>query len=171
MEEPKYCGKPICEVLAYTFTDGCRLTGASKTVSMDDADEESTTGMLDIMNRLQRGAADVAFLGGAVVDRYGKLNTTQIRTEDGEIRLPGSGGACDIACLADRTVLVLPHEPRRFVEQVDYVTSPGHAAGAEQSRPAPGGGPSSLVTSKATVGFDDRGELTLESVHPGESVE
>lgn len=131
----------------------------------------STTGMLDIMSRLQRGAVDVGFLGGAVVDRYGNLNTTRIRTEDGEIRLPGSGGACDIACLADRTVLVLPHEPRRFVEQVDYVTSPGHAADAGQSRPAPGGGPSSLVTTKAAFGFDDRGELTLESVHPGESVE
>ncbi|WP_135535970.1 CoA-transferase subunit beta [Halostella pelagica] len=128
----------------------------------------STTGMIDIMSRLQRGDVDVGFLGGAEVDRYGNLNTTRVRAGDREVRLPGSGGACDIACMADRTVLLMPHEPRRFVEEVNYVTSPGHASdgSGRENHPAPGGGPSALVTSKATFGFHD-GELYLRSTHPG----
>lgn len=137
--------------------------------NLDDA--VSTTGMLDVMGRLARGDIDVGFLGGAEIDRYGNLNTTRVRAGDREIRLPGSGGACDIACMSDRTVILMAHEPRRFVERVEYVTSPGHGEGgdwrAEQS--VPGGGPSALVTSKATFGFDDEGELYLRSVHPGES--
>jgi glutaconate CoA-transferase subunit B len=124
--------------------------------------------MIDIMSRLQRGDVDVGFLGGAEVDRYGNLNTTRVQAGDREIRLPGSGGACDIACMADRTVLLMPHEPRRFVEEVNYVTSPGHASdgSGRANHPAPGGGPSALVTSKATFGFHD-GELYLRSTHPG----
>lgn len=129
----------------------------------------ATTGMLDIMSRLQRGDIDVGFLGGAEVDRYGNLNTTWVQADDREIRLPGSGGACDIACMADRTVLLMAHEPRRFVEEVNYVTSPGYTSdgSGREHHPAPGGGPSALVTSKATFGFDDGGELYLRSVHPG----
>lgn len=128
----------------------------------------STTGMLDIMGRLQRGTIDVGFLGGAEIDRYGNVNTTRVRAGEREIRLPGSGGACDIACLADRIVLLMPHEPRRFVEEVEYVTSPGHASdgSGRVNHPAPGGGPAALVTSKATFGFHD-GELYLRSTHPG----
>lgn len=128
-----------------------------------------TTGMIDIMSRLQRGDVDVGFLGGAEIDRYGNLNTTRVRAGDREIRLPGSGGACDIACMAGRTVLVMPHEPRRFVESVEYVTSPGYATDgtARREHPAPGGGPAALVTSKATFDFDESGELRLRSLHPG----
>lgn len=129
----------------------------------------ATTGMLDIMSRLQRGDVDVGFLGGAEIDRYGNLNTTRVRANDRTIRLPGSGGACDIACMAGRTVLLMPHEPRRFVERVEYITSPGHGYDGERRRfhPAPGGGPTAVVTSKATFGFDDSGELYLRTVHPG----
>lgn len=129
----------------------------------------STTGMIDIMSRLQRGDVDVGFLGGAEIDRYGNLNTTWVRAGNDEIRLPGSGGACDIACMAGRTILLMPHEPRRFVEEVNYVTSPGYAndGTGREGHPAPGGGPSALVTSKATFGFDESGELYLRSVHPG----
>lgn len=129
----------------------------------------ATTGMIAIMSRLQRGDIDVGFLGGAEIDRFGNLNTTLVRSNDEEIRLPGSGGACDIACMAERTVVLMPHEPRRFVERVNYITSPGHATNGTRRRmhPAPGGGPDALVTSKASFGFDDTGELTLETVHPG----
>ena len=132
----------------------------------------STTGMIDIMARLQRGDVDVGFLGGAEVDRYGNLNTTRVQAGDRSIRLPGSGGACDIACMADRTVLLMPHESRRFSEEVTYTTSPGYAAdgSARRGHPAPGGGPAALVTSKATFGFDDRGELYLRTLHPGVEV-
>jgi glutaconate CoA-transferase subunit B len=132
----------------------------------------STTGMLDVMGRLARGDIDVGFLGGAEIDRYGNLNTTRVMAGDREIRLPGSGGACDIACLSDRTVILMAHEPRRFVERVEYVTSPGHGEGGDwrDAQSIPGGGPETLVTSKATFGFDD-GELYLRSVHPGECVD
>lgn len=133
----------------------------------------STTGMLDIMGRLQRGDIDVGFLGGAEIDRYGNLNTTRVRSGDRDIRLPGSGGACDIACLSGRTVILMAHEPRRFVESVHYNTSPGHGSGGDwrESNGVPGGGPSALVTSKATFGFDGEGELYLRTVHPGVAVE
>ncbi|SFR63843.1 CoA-transferase subunit beta [Halogeometricum limi] len=128
----------------------------------------STTGMLDVMGRLARGDIDVGFLGGAEIDRYGNLNTTRVHAGDREIRLPGSGGACDIACLSDRTVILMAHEPRRFVERVEYVTSPGHGEGGDwrDEQSVQGGGPNALVTSKATFGFDD-GELYLRTVHPG----
>jgi glutaconate CoA-transferase subunit B len=137
--------------------------------NLDDA--VSTTGMLDVMGRLARGDIDVGFLGGAEIDRYGNLNTTRVRAGDREIRLPGSGGACDIACMADRTVILMAHEPRRFVERVEYVTSPGHGEGGDwrAARSVPGGGPAALVTSKATFGFDGDGELYLRTVHPGET--
>lgn len=132
-----------------------------------------TTGMIDIMSRLQRGDVDVGFLGGAEIDRYGNLNTTRVRAGEREIRLPGSGGACDIACMASRTVLVMPHEARRFVESVEYVTSPGFGTdGSRRSEhPAPGGGPAALVTSKATFDFDDNGEIRLRTVHPSVEVD
>lgn len=129
----------------------------------------ATTGMMDIMSRLQRGDVDVGFLGGAEIDRYGNLNTSYVMAGDRTIRLPGSGGACDIACLSGRTVILMAHEPRRFVERVHYNTSPGHGEGGDwrEREGVPGGGPDALVTSKATFGFDDDGELYLRSTHPG----
>lgn len=132
----------------------------------------STTGMLDVMGRLARSDIDVGFLGGAEIDRYGNLNTTRVLAGDREIRLPGSGGACDIACMADRTVILMAHEPRRFVERVEYVTSPGHGDGGDwrERERLVGSGPSALVTTKATFGFSD-GELYLRSCHPGVSVD
>lgn len=129
----------------------------------------ATTGMVDIMSRLQRGDVDVGFLGGAEIDRHGNLNTTRVTADGREIRLPGSGGAGDIACMAGRTVVLMAHEPRRFVERVHYVTSPGHGEGGDwrDREGVPGGGPDTLVTTKATFGFDEAGELYLRTVHPG----
>lgn len=133
----------------------------------------STTDMIDIMSRLQRGDVDVGFLGGAEIDRYGNLNTTRVQAGEREIRLPGSGGACDIACMSGRTVILMAHEPRRFVESVHYVTSPGHGEGGDWRRRegVPGGGPDALVTTMATFGFDDDGEMYLRTTHPGVDVE
>lgn len=128
----------------------------------------STTGLLDVMGRLARGEVDVGFLGGAQIDRRGNLNTTLVQTDAGDVRLPGSGGACDIACLSGRTVILMPHETRRFAEEVDYVTSPGHGDGPSgRGTPSGGGGPEALITSRATFGFDDAGEMYLRTVHPG----
>ncbi|WP_435064413.1 CoA-transferase subunit beta [Halobaculum sp. EA56] len=138
----------------------CDLPNLNRAVSL--------TGMTDVMGRLARGDVDVGFLGGAEIDRHGNLNTTRVRAGDREVRLPGSGGACDIACMAGRTVILMAHEPRRFVERVEYVTSPGHGADGDlrDGDGPPGGGPDALVTTKATFGFED-GELYLRSRHSG----
>lgn len=135
-------------------------------------DAVATTNMESIMARLQRGDVDVGFLGGAEIDRYGNLNTTRVSAGDRQIRLPGSGGAADIACMSGRTVILMAHEPRRFTESVEYVTSPGHGSGGDwrDREGVPGGGPSTLVTTKATFGFDEDGELYLRTTHPGVAV-
>ena len=73
---------------------------------------------------------DLGFIGGAEVDRYGNLNTSYIGSYQAPaVRLPGSGGAADIACLARRLVTIMPHERRRFRSHVDYITSPGFGEG------------------------------------------
>jgi glutaconate CoA-transferase subunit B len=133
----------------------------------------STTDMASIMARLQRGDVDVGFLGGAEIDRYGNLNTTRVVAGNRQIRLPGSGGAADIACLSGRTVILMAHEPRRFAESVEYNTSPGYGTGGDwrEREGLLGGGPAALVTTKATFGFDAGGELYLRSAHPGVDAE
>jgi len=85
----------------------------------------------EVMGLLQQGIVDVSFIGGAQVDRFGNLNTTYIGGPDNiEMRLPGSGGACDLASLAKRHIIIMAHEKRRFVPKVDYITSPGYGDGA-----------------------------------------
>ena len=98
----------------------------------------------DTMGLLQQGRVDVSFIGGAQVDRFGNLNTSYIGgIESIETRLPGSGGACDLACLAKRHIIVMSHEKRRFVPRVDYITSPGYGEGGSwrQEVGLPRGGP------------------------------
>ena len=75
---------------------------------------------MDLMGLLQRGLVDISFMGGAQVDRFGNLNTTYIGSPKHPItRLTGSGGACDLASLARRHIIIMPHEKRRFVPRVD----------------------------------------------------
>jgi glutaconate CoA-transferase subunit B len=118
---------------------------------------------------LQGGWVDVGFLGGAQVDRHGNLNSTVVGDyDDPDVRLPGSGGACEIACNAGRTLVITPHETRRFPAEVDFVTSPGYVDGRE-GREALGlsGGPAAVITDKAVLRFDDEGEAYVDSLHPG----
>jgi glutaconate CoA-transferase subunit B len=112
------------------------------------------------MSLLQQGRVDVGFIGGAEVDPVGNLNTTRTSSSGALTRLPGSGGAGDIASLAGRTVLIMEHEPRRFRERVDYITSPGHFPGRRR------GGPATLIT---TLGVFDlsTGRVRVASLHPG----
>jgi len=123
---------------------------------------------------LQRKFIDVGFLGGAQIDKYGNINSTVIGGyEQPKVRLPGSGGGCDIAALARRFILISPHEKRRFVEKVDFVTSPGyldHPAAREKLGLT--GGPSAAVTTMGVLRFDDATkEMYLDSHHPGVSIE
>ena len=133
-----------------------------------------TTSMIDIMSLLQSGRVSLGFIGGAEIDRFGNLNTTYIGgRERVEVRLPGSGGASDIASLSKRYVVIMSHEKRRFPERVSYVTSPGFGDGAGWRLRAGlrGGGPCAVITTRGVLRFDGHKEMVLTSVHPGVSVE
>lgn len=137
--------------------------------------------MLEVMGLLQQGRVGLGLLGAAEVDRFGNLNSTWGRpvaaaVPGGEavVRLPGAGGACDIACLARRTVVLLPHDRKRLVERVGHVTSPGFGRGndwrRQQGLPA-GTGPAAIITTMGVLRFGADGEAYLASVHPGIRVE
>jgi glutaconate CoA-transferase subunit B len=121
---------------------------------------------------LQTGRVDVGFLSGAQVDRFGNINSTSIglNPRHPQVRFSGSGGACDIACLAQRTIIIARHEKRRFPEKVDYITSPGWLNGGD-SRQKAGlvrGGPTVVVTTKGVMRFRaDTKAMYLASCHPG----
>jgi len=124
---------------------------------------------------LQRGNIDVGFLGGAQVDRFGNINTTVIGDyRNPKVRLPGSGGACEIAILANRVLIVMSHKRRSFPERVDFVTSPGYLGGGEERNrlKLPGGGPQAVITDLGVLSFAaDTREMVLESLHPGATLE
>lgn len=131
--------------------------------------------MLSVMGPLQQGRVALGIIGGAEVDRYGNINTTEVVDEKGgKTRLPGSGGACDIASLAQRLVIIMAHERRRFPARVSYITSPGYGEGHNwrQMVGLPWGGPGAVITDLAVLRFDRvTGEAMLASVHPGIPVE
>jgi glutaconate CoA-transferase subunit B len=130
--------------------------------------------MISVMSLLQQGRVNVGFIGAAEVDRFGNLNTTWGREKGRPIRLPGSGGACDIACLSQRTVVILAHDSRRLVSRVEYITSPGNGddAGWRRSHGLPArSGPSAVITTMGVLRFNKNGEAFLASVHPGIRVE
>lgn len=124
---------------------------------------------------LQAGLIDVAFLGGAQIDRYGNLNTTVIGDyAKPKVRLPGSGGACEIAIHARRVLVIMRQARRSFVEALDFRTSPGHSGDPEHDRARGwwGSGPTNVVTDLGTYGFDEEsGEMTLLTLHPGVTLE
>ena len=129
-------------------------------------------GMADVFQLfLQNGLIEVGFLGGAQVDRYGNINTTVIGPyERPRVRLPGSGGAAEIAIHAQRTVVVSKLSPRAFPERVDFVTSPGHRSGGvrRDELRMPGAGPVRVITDKAILAADPAaGELILAALYPG----
>jgi glutaconate CoA-transferase subunit B len=121
---------------------------------------------------LQAGLIDVGFLGASQIDRFGNINTTVIGDyAKPKVRLPGSGGACEIAINARKVFVIMPQAKRSFVERIDFTTSPGFLAGA---RPVGwiGKGPSVVVTQLGVYGFDEgSGEMELRSLHPGVTIE
>jgi glutaconate CoA-transferase subunit B len=128
-----------------------------------------------MMGLLQQGSVDVSFIGGAQVDRFGNLYTSYIGgIQRVATRLPGSGGACDLASLARRHIIIMNHEKRRFVPRVDYITSPGFGAGAgwRQKVGLPRGGPATVITTMGILRFDpETREMMLVSTHPGVTVD
>ena len=132
-------------------------------------------GMADVFQCiLQNGRVEVGFLGGAQVDRYGNINTTVIGPyARPKVRLPGSGGAAEIAIHAQRTLIVAKLGPRVFPERVDFVTSPGlRPAGRTRGElRMPGAGPVKVITDKAILEPDEAtGEMVLAALYPGVSV-
>jgi glutaconate CoA-transferase subunit B len=127
-------------------------------------------GSTDVLLLLQRGYVDIGFMGGAQIDQYGNLNSSFIGSPDKPItRLPGTGGGNDIASLT-RMIVAMKHEKRRFVERVDFVTSPGFLSGAESRRDSglTAGGMFRVVTDLGLFGFDeDSKRMTLLALHPG----
>jgi len=131
-------------------------------------------GSAEVLLLLQRGYVDVGFMGGAQVDQYGNLNSSFIGDPaKPKTRLPGTGGGNDIASLA-QMIVAMKHEKRRFVDHVDFVTSPGFLRGGA-TRQASGlltGGVFRVVTDLAVFGFDpEKGRMQVISLNPGVSRE
>ena len=123
-------------------------------------------GLNDVMSLLQTGRVDLGFVGGAEIDRFGNLNTHWVTENGKRTRLPGSGGAADIAVMAKRCIIIMNHEKRRFVRKVQYITSPGFGRGGDWRlrKGLSGGGPGRVITSLATFSFDtDSREMVLSS--------
>jgi glutaconate CoA-transferase subunit B len=153
------------ERLPLSIGDPTLVTGATAVTSMFEL----------FAYYLQAGLIDVAFLGGAQIDRFGNLNTTVIGSYDHpKVRLPGSGGACEIAIHARQILVIMRQAQRSFVGELHFRTSPGHSGDPahDAARGWSGSGPTSVVTDLATYGFDaGTGEMTLLTLHPGVTLE
>ena len=124
----------------------------------------------DVLLLLQRGYIDIGFMGGAQIDRYGNLNSSYIGDPDKpKIRLPGTGGGNDISSLANM-IVAMKHEKRRFVPEVDFVTSPGFLTGGTSRADAGlvAGGMFRVVTDLALIGFDSESrQMSVLALHEG----
>jgi len=160
-ESGVYGARP--ERLPLSIGDPTLVSGAVSVVSMADL-----FGLY-----LQRGLVEIALLGGAQIDRYGNLNSSVIGDyAKPKTRLPGSGGACEIATNAQRTFMIMRLKRRAFVEKLDFITSPGHLNGGDsRSRLGlPGKGPEIVITDRAILNFDNaEREMQLAALYPGVS--
>jgi glutaconate CoA-transferase subunit B len=133
------------------------------------------SGMFDALMLLHGGRIDLGILGAAQVDPFGNINTTVIgEYRHPKVRLPGSGGANDIASLAQAVLIVTRHEPRKFVARLDYVTTPGHLYGTTGREAAGlrGAGPIGVVTDLCVMTFAPATKrMVVESLHPGVTFE
>ena len=129
----------------------------------------------DLFALQQRGYIDYGFLGGAQIDKYGNINTSVIGEYDHpKVRLPGTGGANDIASTCTETIIATHHEKRRFVEKLDFLSSPGYLGGAG-SREEAGiifGKPSKVVSHLCVMDYDpESGLMRVRKLHQGVSIE
>lgn len=151
--------------LPLSIADPCLVTGALSVMSMADL----------FQYYLQGGRIDVGFLGAAQIDRFGNLNSTVIGDyAHPTVRLPGSGGACEIALLAGRVLVIARLGKRTFVEKLDFQTSPGHLTGygSRAQLGAPGQGPAAVITDMGILRFDpESGEMMLAALYAGCSAE
>lgn len=151
--------------LPLSIGDPTLVTNATSVCSMSDL----------FQFYLQRGLIDVAFLGAAQIDRFGNINTTVIgEYAHPKTRLPGSGGAAEIANLCDRVLVITRLNKRAFVERVDFITSAGYLTGgdARERLGIRGRGPQAVVTDLGILRFDSHTkEMMLAEIHPNVTVE
>ena len=136
----------------------------------------AASSMHDVMSASQSGYLDYGFLGAAQIDPYGNLNTTVIGDwGNPRVRLPGSGGANDVGSLCWRTIIVMRQDQRRFVERLDFLTTPGYldGPGARERAGLPAGsGPHRLITQLGLYGFDEESRrMKLLATHPGITID
>ncbi len=135
------------------------------------------TSMADVMETCQRGMIDYTFLGGAQIDPFGNLNSTMIGSDykKPKVRLPGSGGANDLASFCWRILVVTNHDKRRFVNKLDFMTTPGYLTGPGAREAAglpPGTGPFRVITDLAIMGYHaETKRMEVLSLHPGSTME
>jgi glutaconate CoA-transferase subunit B len=139
-------------------------------------DSISVCSMVEVFNYyLQGGMIDVGFLGGAQIDRFGNINSTVIGSyENPKVRLPGSGGACEISIHAKKIILILKQNKKTFPEMIDFITSPGYIDEKNQRKRygMPGKGPVLVITDFGVYTFsNDTHEMVLSEIHPGSSFE
>ncbi len=132
--------------------------------------------MHDVMSAGSAGYVDYGFLGAAMIDEYGNINTTIIGDwKQPKVRLPGSGGANDIGSFCRRTILIMRQDPTKFMKKIDFVTTPGYldGPGAREREGLPEGtGPYRIITQLGVYGFDDESKkVKLISLHPGCTIE
>ncbi|MBS7268080.1 MAG: glutaconate CoA-transferase [Candidatus Freyarchaeota archaeon] len=183
-------GIPLIAALAAKLAHAPRLTiivegGAidpqPRRLMMGVADDSclervvSADSMIRVFSDQQSRLIDVGVISGAQVDKYGNVNSTVIGDyKKPEVRLTGSGGACDIACSAQRLLIMMRQEKRRFPEKVDFITSPGFidGPGAREKLKLRGKGPAAVITTMGIFRFDEKTkEMYLDSIHPGITVD
>jgi glutaconate CoA-transferase subunit B len=135
----------------------------------------AATSMHDVMSACQAGHVDFGFLGGAMLDAYGNINTTVIGDwAHPSVRLPGSGGACDLGSLCHHTLIIIRQDKRKFVKKVDFITTPGYldGPGARERAGLPAGsGPYRVITQIGVYDFDEATRrMRLKALHPGKTV-
>jgi len=162
-ESGVYGARP--ERLPLSIGDPTLVSGAISVVSMADL-----FGLY-----LQRGLVEIALLGGAQIDKYGNLNSTVIGSyAKPKTRLPGSGGALEIATHAERIFMIMRLKRRAFVDKLDFRTSPGHlSGGSSRARSGlPGSGPEIVITDKAILNFANaEKEMQLSALYPGRAIQ
>lgn len=136
----------------------------------------AATGICDVMETAQRGFIEYGFLGGAQIDPFGNLNSTVIGDyRHPKVRLPGSGGGNDVGSHCWQTIAIMRHDTRRFVEEVDFITTPGYLSGPGAREAAglpPDTGPFRVVSNLAVLGFHPQSKrMMLLATQPGVSVE
>jgi glutaconate CoA-transferase subunit B len=141
-----------------------------------NAGAKMTTDLMGVMHRLSCGDFDFGFLSGAQIDKFGNVNSTCLGDYcKPKVRFPGSGGANAIATYTKRHMLIFVHDKNRFVNKVDYITSPGYfngPGGREEAGCPPGTGPAAVITTLGVLRFDkDTKEMYLDTVHPNVTVE